>query len=113
MNPLESTSASVSPAWHAWVGQAASLDVVSEIGIDRIHSHDIALADRFCRAVGVPRSDSAIVSLDADPGVARAVGAAGVVASTPGGRLRFAFHLHNTDSDVDRAAHAVLDAGAR
>jgi selenocysteine lyase/cysteine desulfurase len=34
----------ISPAWFSWVGAAASLEVLLDIGIDEIHAHDVGLA---------------------------------------------------------------------
>jgi selenocysteine lyase/cysteine desulfurase len=97
----------VSPAWHCWVGQAASLDLLTEVGPGTLHGHAVGLADRFRAGIGAPPGDSAIVSLVAAPGTAEAMADAGVVASVRAGRLRLSFHVNNTDDDVDRAV-AVL-----
>ena len=53
----------VSPAWFAWVGAVASLDVLAEIGIDAIHDHDVRLADGLRQRLGVEPTGSAIVSI--------------------------------------------------
>ena len=41
------------------------------------------------------------------PGAADRLAAAGIRASTRAGAARLAFHLHNTDDDVDRALAAL------
>ncbi|MCH6161110.1 aminotransferase class V-fold PLP-dependent enzyme [Streptomyces marispadix] len=97
----------VSPVWHAWVGQAGSLELLAEVGTDVLHAHAVGLADRFRAAVGLPYGDSAIVSTAVRPDTARELERAGVVGSTRAGRLRLAFHLYNTESDADRAAEVV------
>jgi selenocysteine lyase/cysteine desulfurase len=92
-----------SPAWHNWVGTAATLAVVEELGVERIHAHDLALANRFRAGLGLAPSDSPVV-------VAEAAGAerlerAGIVAAVRAGRLRASWHAYNSAAEVD----AVLD----
>jgi selenocysteine lyase/cysteine desulfurase len=93
----------VSPAWPAWLGQRAALDVLAGVGIDPIHAHDVALADRLRAGLGLPPGDSAIVTTTVGPGAAERLAAADVVASVRAGRLRMSCHLHNDEADVDRA----------
>ncbi|WP_314175052.1 aminotransferase class V-fold PLP-dependent enzyme [Streptomyces winkii] len=97
----------VSPVWHAWVAQAASLDLLTGIGTDALHEHALGLANRFRAAVGLPEGDSAIVSAAVEADTPRALERAGVVGSTRAGRMRLAFHLYNTEADADRAAEVV------
>jgi selenocysteine lyase/cysteine desulfurase len=95
----------VSPAWFSWVGTAPALELIEEIGIDEIHAHDLALANRFRAGLELEPSDSAIVSVDI-PDAADRLARAGIVAAMRGGRLRTSWHVYNTEGDVDR----VLDA---
>jgi selenocysteine lyase/cysteine desulfurase len=95
-----------SPAWHCWVGTAAALDVVEQIGIDAIGRHDVELANRFRAGLGLSESDSAIVSVDR-PGADTRLAAAGIRAATRAGSLRASFHIYNTTDDVDRAVAAL------
>ena len=95
----------VSPAWFSWVGTAPALELIEEIGIDAIHAHDLALANRFRAGLELQPSDSAIVSVDI-PDAADRLARAGIVAAMRGGRLRTSWHVYNTEGDVDR----VLDA---
>ncbi len=97
----------VSPAWHCWVGQAPSLDLLTGIGPDVLHAHNLGLANRFRAAVGVASGDSAIVSVTVDAVATERMKLANVVGSVRTGRLRLAFHLYNTPEDADRAAEAV------
>jgi selenocysteine lyase/cysteine desulfurase len=97
----------VSPAWHCWVGQAPSLELLTEVGIERLHAHALGLANRFRAGVGLPPGNSAIVSLAATDAAGPALVAAGIVASVRAGRLRLSFHVHNTAGDADRAAGAL------
>jgi selenocysteine lyase/cysteine desulfurase len=97
----------ISPAWQAWVGQAASLELLCEVGIDALHAHAHGLAGRFCAAVGLPFAGSAIVSCAADDEVPALLDAARIAAATRAGRLRLSFHISTTTDDVDRAAEAL------
>jgi selenocysteine lyase/cysteine desulfurase len=98
----------VSPAWHCWVGAAPALEVLRRVGVDRIHAHDVALANRFRTGLGMPESDSAIVTLTVPDGDRR-LEAAGIRAATRAGSLRLSFHLYSTESDADAAVDALAD----
>lgn len=97
----------VSPAWHSWIGAVPSLDLLDRVGIEAIHAHNLALANRFRAGLGLPPGDSAIVSLTTGDGVAARLRRANVRFAGRAGRLRFAFHLYNTGEDVDRALEAM------
>ena len=96
----------VSPGWFDWVGAAATLAVVEDIGVAAIHRHDVALANRFRTGLGLPPGDSAIVSVDWD-GTAERLARAGIRAATRAGSLRASFHCYTTESDVDAAVGAL------
>src|SRR4051812_17273133 len=93
-----------SPAWFSWVGTQPALELVNAIGVEAIHAHDVALANRFRAGLGLEDGDSAIVSVDSAD-AAGALEGAGIVAAVRGGRLRASWHIYNTEADVDR----VLD----
>ncbi|WP_406289927.1 aminotransferase class V-fold PLP-dependent enzyme [Embleya sp. NBC_00896] len=95
-----------SPAWFCQVGAAPALDLVERIGVERIHTHNVTLANRFLTGLGLPPTDSAIVSVDAPQAKAR-LDAAGIRASVRAGRVRLAFHLYNTTADADAAIAAL------
>jgi selenocysteine lyase/cysteine desulfurase len=97
----------VSPAWFSWVAQARALELLLDVGVDTIHAHDVALANRFRTGLGLPPSDSAIVAVPPTPGAVERLDAAGVMYADHGDLLRFAFHLYTTDDDVDRALSAL------
>lgn len=101
----------VSPAWFLWHAAGAALDLIAEIGIDTIHAHDVALANRLRAGLDLDPSDSAIVSFTADDGAGDRLRAAGVRSSVRAGRVRISPHLYNEDADVDRALEA-LHAGS-
>ncbi len=96
----------VSPGWFDWVGTAATLAVVEDVGVAAIHRHDVALANRFRAGLGLPPGDSAIVSVDW-AGAADRLAAAGIRAATRAGSLRASFHCYTTESDVDTAVAAL------
>jgi selenocysteine lyase/cysteine desulfurase len=96
----------LSPAWLSWVGAAPALELLNEVGIEAIQEHDVRLANRFRAGLGMPESNSAIVSVDT-PGASERLARAGVRAAVRAGGLRASFHLYNTDADVDRALEAL------
>ena len=96
----------LSPAWFSWVGTEPALQILCEIGVERIHEHDLALANRFRAGLDLEPSDSAIVSADV-PGAEEKLRRAGILAAVRGGSLRASFHLYNTDEDVDAALSAL------
>jgi len=96
-----------SPAWFMWVATAAALDVIERVGVDEIHAHDVALANRFRAGLGLEPSNSAIVFCDiAD--AADKLERAGIRAAVRGGRLRTSWHVYNTDADVARTLDVLL-----
>ncbi|MGC0423369.1 aminotransferase class V-fold PLP-dependent enzyme [Embleya sp. AB8] len=108
--PLRLTDAArrfdTSPAWFCQVGAAPSLELVERIGVERIRTHDVGLANRFLRGLGLPEGDSAIVAVDQPDAEAR-LAAADIRVSARAGRTRLAFHIHNTEAEVDAAVAAL------
>ena len=96
-----------SPAWFMWVATAPALAVIEEIGVDAIHEHDLALANRFRAGFGLGPSNSAIVFCDNSEGAADRLARAGIQAAVRGGRLRTSWHVYNTVADVERALDVV------
>ncbi|MGI8730173.1 MAG: aminotransferase class V-fold PLP-dependent enzyme [Solirubrobacteraceae bacterium] len=94
-----------SPAWFSWVGAQPALELLNRIGIETVHQHDVALANRLRTGLGMRPSNSAIVSAEV-PDSADRLGRAGIAAAQRGGRLRVSCHLYNSVDDVD----ATLDA---
>jgi len=97
----------VSPAWHSWVGAVPALELLGSIRPEALRAHCAGLANRFCERVGLPPTDSAIVSFAADEDVPGLMREADIAGSGRAGRLRLSFHLSADADDVDRAA-AVL-----
>ncbi|MEH0395571.1 aminotransferase class V-fold PLP-dependent enzyme [[Kitasatospora] papulosa] len=89
-------------------GAERSLELLAEVGVDAVQAHATALAARFragLASIGheaVPGT-SAIVAVPGLGGREPDLAAAGVVVSARAGNLRAAFHLYNTEADVDRA----------
>ncbi|MEV5884381.1 aminotransferase class V-fold PLP-dependent enzyme [Streptomyces sp. NPDC052020] len=102
-----------SPSPFAYAGARHSLALIEELGVDAVHAHDVALADRFRRGLAalghepVPAPGSAIVSV---PGLGHRQGElsrAGIEVSDRAGNLRAAFHMYNTAADADRLLDAL------
>lgn len=96
----------ISPAWFSWVGTAPALDLLEQVGVEAVHRHNVALANRFRAGLGLPDGNSAIVSVDI-PGAQEKLAAAGVRAAVRGGQVRVSFHLYTTEADVDLAVSAL------
>lgn len=99
----------VSPAWHSWVGAAPGLDLLATVGRTALHEHAVGLARDFCDQVGLPPSDSAILSLTVDEDTPQALADAQITAASRDGRLRVSFHISNTAADVRTAAAALAE----
>jgi selenocysteine lyase/cysteine desulfurase len=98
----------ISPAWFSFVGAAPALELLNDIGITAVRTHNVRLARRFLAGLGLPAADSAIVSVTR-AGAAERLAAAGVRAAVRAGRARLSFHVYTTDADVDRALDALSD----
>jgi selenocysteine lyase/cysteine desulfurase len=96
----------VSPAWFCYVGAAPALELIEELGVAAIGSHNVTLANRFLDGLGQPPGRSAIVTVDA-PGAEERLKAAGIRAAVRAGRVRASFHVYSTEDDVDRALDAL------
>jgi selenocysteine lyase/cysteine desulfurase len=96
------------PAWEAFVGARASIGMFAVADAEALWAHAAGLADLLCSGLGRPELHRAIVSWP-DPGhrqLARLT-AAGLMASGPMGLVRVAFHVWNTEADVDAALAAL------
>jgi selenocysteine lyase/cysteine desulfurase len=96
----------LSPAWFCWIGTAPALELIEEIGVQGIHDHDVALANRFRAGLGMEAANSAIVSVEVRDAAER-LARAGIVAAMRGGRLRTSWHVYNDERDVDQVLDAV------
>ena len=89
----------VSPAWFPWIGTAPTLELLLDIAVERIHEHDLRLANAFRAGLGLPPGDSAIVSVELPEAEERLRGSR-VMAAARAGLLRTSWHVYNTDDDV-------------
>ena len=99
----------VSLAWFSAAGARPSLELIAELGAQRIADHDLALARLFCTDAGLPEPKSPIVRVevaDAEEALAR-LRRASVQAAGRAGALRLSFHLYNDTEDVARALEAL------
>lgn len=97
----------LSPAWACWIGLEPALRLLHEVGIDAIHRHNVGLANRFRAGLGLDPGDSAIVSVELDARADEQLAVADVCTAGRAGRIRFSFHLYNTEADVDRTLAAL------
>ncbi len=95
-----------SPSWFCFVGAAPALELVEQIGVETINQHNLALANEFRDGLGLPPSNSAIVSTNL-PGADAAFAAAGIRAAVRDGKLRASFHIYSTRDDVHQALAAL------
>lgn len=95
----------VVPGLISVAGLKPSIDLLAELGSDRIHAHNVGLARQLRGAIGLPETGSAIVALTQD-GAAERLARAGIRCTARQDWVRLAFHIYNSDQDVA----AVLDA---
>jgi selenocysteine lyase/cysteine desulfurase len=95
-----------SPAWFGALGSGLTLPWLAALDAAEVEAHCIGLANRLCAEVGLPQSNSAIVSLPTGDVSAR-LAAAGIRASVRAGAVRVGFHLYNTDDDLDRLLSVI------
>ena len=93
----------VSPGWHSWVGTAASLALLEQVGVPALHAHALEVEAAFAAAAGVDPAGRAVRALSADEAVPGLLAAHGVVAAERAGRLRVSFHVNNTVEEASRA----------
>jgi selenocysteine lyase/cysteine desulfurase len=98
----------VSPTWFSALGAGLTLPWLASLDRAAVEAHTVGLASRARTELGLPQSDSAIVSIPiAD--AADKLRAAGIRASVRAGAVRVGFHLYNTDNDLDRLVDALGD----
>jgi selenocysteine lyase/cysteine desulfurase len=98
----------VSPAWQPWAGTLPALNFVGSLNLEIVRSHNVELAQSLSVGLGLPETNSAILSwADADGNDLKSMTAAGLTASGRAGRARVAFHLWNTMDDVEAVLQAV------
>ncbi|GIG66837.1 aminotransferase class V-fold PLP-dependent enzyme [Phytomonospora endophytica] len=100
----------LSPSWAPWIGHTPALELLAGLDRDEVHAHDVGLAAHFREGLGLPPSDSAIVSVPLSDRQVAALHEARIVASPRAGLTRFAFHLYTTESDVDFALKVIASS---
>ena len=100
-----------SPAWQAFVGAEAAVELFSRADLADVWRHCVGLADELCRGLGIEPRHQAIVSWPDPEGCQlAALTAAGIQASGRAGRVRVAFAVWNSPDDV-AAVLAALGRG--
>lgn len=97
--PEDARRFDTSPAWIAWVGAAPVLELLAGTGPSAIEAHDVGLANQVRAGLGLPPSDTAIVSLEIAGGT-QVLTDAGIRCAGRAGKVRLSFHLYNTAEDV-------------
>lgn len=106
--------------FEAWT---ASLELLAEVGIERIEAHDQALVQRLVDGIadaplgllspaGGPERSTLVIASHPDEardaGLFEDLRAAGVDVALRAGSLRFSPHLYNSADDVDRALAILM-----
>lgn len=100
----------VSPAWQAFAGAEASLELFRSLDRRAVWEHASGLGDALCERLDRAPQHRAIVSWpDADGADLERLLRAGLRVSGRGGRLRVAFHLWNDESDVDELVRVLRE----
>ena len=97
----------LSPVWFSQRGAAISLPWLAGLDLTAVREHCVRLADATLAGLGLPASDSAIISLELPAQAAHRLLEAGAVVSARAGRTRFSFHLYNTIDDVGLVLRAL------
>lgn len=98
----------VSPAWFGIRAAATSLAWLASLDLEAVTAHCLDLATQARSALDLEPRGSAIVSIPREHAAAR-LERAGIRASVRQGRARVAFHLYNTQDDLDRLLEALAD----
>ena len=100
----------LSPVWPAVTGTERALEYFATHDAVAIHAHVLQLANSARAVLGMPASNSAIVTwADPDGTDLARLQAAGITASGRAGNARIAFHVWNSDADVSMLAKALRD----
>jgi selenocysteine lyase/cysteine desulfurase len=99
----------VSLAWLSAAGARASLELIEEIGTERIAEHDLDLACSFCSQAGLPEPAAPIVRIEVEDAeaVLAELDRAGVRAAGRAGAVRLSFHFYNDEHDVSRSLEVL------
>ena len=96
----------VSPAWLSWVGAVPALELLTDVGVEAVHGHNLMLANAFRSGLGMPDGDSAIVPVRR-PDAQWRLEAAGCRGGGAVLSCTRRVHLWNTVDDVDIALRTL------
>ena len=99
--------------WLVSAGTAPPLHLLADLGAARTAEHNLALARSFAAQMGLPEPGAPLLRVgveDAEATVAR-LAERGMKASVRADAVRLAFHLYNSEEDVDLALEALAPAG--
>jgi selenocysteine lyase/cysteine desulfurase len=97
----------VSLAWHAWVGAVESLRFLNAIPAEQRRRWTVGLASDLAARLGLEATGSSFLSIPVRvplDELTRRLAEADVAASIRAGEVRVAFHVYNTQADVDYVA---------
>jgi selenocysteine lyase/cysteine desulfurase len=99
--------------WLVAAGTAPALELIAELGVERIAEHNLALARAFAAKLGLPEPHAPIVRVGVENAAATVarLEERGIKASVRANAVRLAFHLYNGDDDVELALEALAPAG--
>jgi selenocysteine lyase/cysteine desulfurase len=99
----------VSRGWFAWVGATTSLALLAQWKGAGAFDAVRGLAQGLAARLGVPWYGGSLVCAPLVDGEAarESLAAGGIRASVRGTAIRFAVHVYNTETDLDRAAEAI------
>jgi selenocysteine lyase/cysteine desulfurase len=97
----------VSPAWLSFVGAVPSLELMTSLSDEQV-AHGARLADALRGRLGMTPEGRPVLSLDDPQGERqRRLQEGGCTVAARAGKVRIAFHLWNTEADVELAARAL------
>jgi selenocysteine lyase/cysteine desulfurase len=97
----------VSPVWLAFVGAVPSLELIDTLTPSQ-RMHGARLADALRERLGMRPEGRPVLSIDDRDGEhQRRLADAGCTVAARAGKVRIAFHLWNTEDDVELAAAAL------
>jgi len=114
--PDSAAKLDTSPAWLAWIGAAAALELLSQADREQVERHCLALAREFrdglqeqgWKVAGHGEPSQIVAAYTTRPdAVAAAFRRAGVRATVSSDRFRVGFHYFNNEQDVATALAAV------
>ncbi len=94
-----------SPPWQLVEAGAVALELLASMRRTEVQTYSVGLANQFRDAMGMPASDTTIVSVSGID--ARTVADARLRFSARSGRARLSFYLYNDASDVEAAARSL------